>query len=111
MGILRRRSRPLSTAPPAPAIADGSAACAQCLFHFVHAARLPHHCRSCASFVAAAENRADARLMPHVDHGVPPHSVGTLSEASLRELDAITTVDAALCIPSWARIPQPLLLE
>lgn len=77
----------------------------------MHAARLPHHCRSCASFVAAAENRADARLMPHVDHGVPPHSVGTLSEASLRELDAITTVDAALCIPSWARIPQPLLLE
>ena len=70
-----------------------------CLLHFAVTSRLPHHCSSCETFVAAAARatHGDERLGARVvSEELPPHSVSELPIEVVRAIDVITTVDAGL---------------
>ena len=78
-----------------------------CLLHFAVTSRLPHHCGSCETFVAAAARaeHGDERLGgPRVvSEELPPHSVSALPVEVVRAIDAITAVDAGLYRAAVAR--------
>jgi hypothetical protein len=74
-----------------------------CVLHYQLTAVLPEYCR----LSSAATNKFGCITMGrdelHESHGVPPHSVANVSDAVLKEIDAITAKDAVLYRAAAAR--------